>query len=345
MTSILRLKLDILKLHTMVTSRKVKALDDGWITLNGGSGEDEDGGSHVFIGKGGKIEKGAGGLVGKKINELVGTKKFTTHETNAEREQAKQPTSETKPSEQTSNNLTKAENASTVSSTSQSEAETGESKMNAKPTTIKDGVEKFGKEKVMEYITDALLGNSKKAEQVFNGKIEPNDDVKRELGYLGIDLPEKTTLSKPEKTEKQIAAIEARAKALVEKAGQNKKDAQLHKNVIVDILERDRRAKGTTGSQAAKLSKSEEQFLKDIGTKDKLSEKQAKWMHDISSKFNIRYYAPDSVIKKTIVKKSKISNYQDEDEPDMPMQRADGSWYDAETGLDITNPKHMNSYL
>jgi len=89
-SSMIRIKLDLLHLRAMVNKPCVQALDDGWITLNGGSGEDEHGGSRVFIGAGGKIEKGAGALVGKKLSDLGGTKKFTTHETNAEREKAKE---------------------------------------------------------------------------------------------------------------------------------------------------------------------------------------------------------------------------------------------------------------
>ncbi|MEN9755878.1 MAG: hypothetical protein RL755_65 [Pseudomonadota bacterium] len=63
------------------------AYADGWITLNGESGEEGNGGSHVFVGAGGTIEKGASGLKGKKLSDLKGTKKFTKYETNAEREQ------------------------------------------------------------------------------------------------------------------------------------------------------------------------------------------------------------------------------------------------------------------
>lgn len=140
--STLRLKLDLLKIHCMVANiGKVQALDDGWITLNGGSGEDEHGDSRVFIGQGGKIEKGAGSLVGKKLNDLKGTKKFTKYDTNSESAQPQSP--ENKQSEKESNNLTKQENTSTISSTSQSEAATGETKMN---TNINSLVEKHGKE-------------------------------------------------------------------------------------------------------------------------------------------------------------------------------------------------------
>ena len=64
---------------------KKTIVEDGWITLNAKSGEDESGGTHVFVGENGNIEKGASGLVGKSLDDLGGTQKFTKHKINTEK--------------------------------------------------------------------------------------------------------------------------------------------------------------------------------------------------------------------------------------------------------------------
>lgn len=208
-----------------------------------------------------------------------------------------------------SNNLTNGENGSTLSSTSQPETATGEAKMS---TVIPD--------------LNVNLGT------IVN---QPATSITKEIAQ--------PVQAQKQKTEKQLAAIEAKRKENEDKKQQHAQNLEKRNAVVANILEQDRRTKGTTGSQGRRLSNSEMNFLKSVNSADKLSEKQASWLTDISRKFNATYYAPDSLVKKASVKKPSVKHH--EDEPDMPTQRADGSWYDAETGLDITNPKYMKSYL
>ena len=84
------------------------------------------------------------------------------------------------------------------------------------------------------------------------------------------------------------------------------------------------------------LSKKERDFLHSISKKRVLSEKQDSWLRSIAARFNVES-------KANIKANNSHGSY--DDEPDMPVQREDGSWYDAETGLEITNPKYQKSYF
>jgi hypothetical protein len=87
----LRLKLLTLSQRALIALADAQPTNgDKWITTEGGS--------RVLLDKDGNIKGGMGGkFTGQNIKDTGGTKKFTKYATNAEREQAKQPT-EAKPS-------------------------------------------------------------------------------------------------------------------------------------------------------------------------------------------------------------------------------------------------------
>ena len=80
-------KKTLLKKISSTLDHAIRTCDDKWITVNGGSKKDgEGGGSHILLDDNGHIKAGAGGKFnGKPLNSMGGTKKFTKYETNAER--------------------------------------------------------------------------------------------------------------------------------------------------------------------------------------------------------------------------------------------------------------------
>lgn len=116
---ILRLKQKLVMIFADAVGDKHK-----WITTETGSHIKIDGEGNIVAGAGGKFN-------GKPLSAMGGTKKFTKYETNAERAE----------SAVLSNNLTNGENTSTLSSTSQSEAKTGDKKMNTEKLVNQHGKE------------------------------------------------------------------------------------------------------------------------------------------------------------------------------------------------------------
>ena len=80
-------KKTLLKKISSTLDHAIKTCDDKWITVNGGSKKDgEGGGSHILLDDNGHIKAGAGGKFnGQKLNSMGGTQKFTKYQTNAER--------------------------------------------------------------------------------------------------------------------------------------------------------------------------------------------------------------------------------------------------------------------
>lgn len=90
-------------------------------------------------------------------------------------------------------------------------------------------------------------------------------------------------------------------------------------------------------------SQKEREFVEGLVWKRKITDRQNAWLSDIAKRFRVEHAISESQTRLSAMQK--INQKEQEQEPDMPMQRDDGSWYDAETGLDITNPKWQKRYL
>lgn len=333
-----------------------------WITTETGSHIKVDGEGNIVAGAGGKFN-------GKPLSAMGGTKNFTKYATNAERaesakQQANAKTNSGAVSEQPqqaasspvlSNNLTNGEKASTLSSTSQSETASGETKMNKQSTPQMDYFEKrmaakgysLGKENngLIEIKdakdTIALIDPKTMEVEDFKGR------MKRKRVYLQVDASvargkKEYGLYEAEKNrDSEYNAIknENEKKAQAERDAKAKQREEERKQALKNINSK----KDSVGKTAELvlfksngfLNQKERDFLSSISKKRVLSEKQDSWLRSIAARFNVEHNAS--------IKANQTNHY--EQEPDMPTQREDGSWYDAETGLDITNPKYMKSYL
>ena len=144
---------------------EINVIDDATETEKGDHWITTESGSRVLLDKDGNIKGGMGGkFTGQNIKDAGGTKEFTKYATNAEREQAKQPTPEAKPSPEnkSNNNLQMRDNPAKLSSTSQNETgKSGDKTMNVAHTAttqLKNGMsikvdgtpEQHGKNSSME---------------------------------------------------------------------------------------------------------------------------------------------------------------------------------------------------
>lgn len=98
--------------------------------------------------------------------------------------------------------------------------------------------------------------------------------------------------------------------------------------------------------RAADKFKREIQFIEQMTKEDRpITTKQKDWLSTIGQSFGVFFDKDADKASTRKLAKNKIKSSHYDEEPDMPVQREDGSWYDAETGLEITNPKYQKSYF
>jgi hypothetical protein len=261
-----------------------------------------------------------------------------------------------------SNNLTKEDDSTVLSSMSQSEAANGDSKMN-KLTPQMDFFVKRISEKgySLGKENNGLIEIKGKVSYMAGAKtdtiamIDPSTlevvDFKGRMKRKGDYLPADATVAREKKEYGLYEAEKQRNDELNAERNENRRKAQAARDEESKAIEDKKREKeqeirnkkDSIGKTAelilfkykGLLNSKEQDFLNSISKKRVLSEKQDKWLRAISTRFNVDYTSK--------VKPNQTNDY--EEEPDMPTQREDGSWYDAETGLDITNPKYMKSYF
>jgi hypothetical protein len=338
------LKIALLSLKQRQLMIRADAASDKhkWITTETGSHIKVDGDGNIVAGAGGKFN-------GKPLSEMGGTKKFTKYATNAERAETAKQANQTQTlasSPVLSNNLTKQESAGALSSTSQSEAANGdrtmtpqmdffEQRISAKGYSL--GKESNGLIEIKDAKTDtiALIDPSTMEVEDFKGR------MKRKGVYLQVD-------ASVARGKKEYGLYEAEknrdkeyndAKSLLEKKSQAARDleAKATEEKNQEKLKNLNSKKDSIGKTAELiifksngfLSQKERDFLNSISKKRTLSEKQDSWLRSISARFSIEHNSN--------IRANQSSVYREE-EPDMPTQSEDGSWYDAETGLTIETP-------
>ena len=150
------------------------------------------------------------------------------------------------------------------------------------------------------------------------------------------------TVEAPREREHIIAA-----KSILEKAQKSDKWRLTQKRFYQMTNNERGEFKRVFGDQEASFKfKREMQFVEQMAKENRLiTGKQKDWLSTIAYSFGVNFdKEADKASTRTLAKDKIKPSYYDE-EPDMPVQREDGSWYDAETGIEITNPKHQKSYF